>query len=124
MPITLTTPKATGDLDPNAAGNQYTQVKITKQTIDLTRKLLTVTVSYGNTVNGHWVPGILPAMSFAAIDQPANGDQPAVTDFTDLVGTAPAAPVEGTPTPSLYDQVSKRLYQWLLAKQFFPGTIV
>jgi hypothetical protein len=58
MPWQLTTPVTVGDLDPNGP---YGEVKIMRQVHDARRKLISIDLEYGNTVDGEWVRGIPPA---------------------------------------------------------------
>lgn len=121
MPIQLTTPKDTGDLDPNAA--QYAQVKIVHQGIDVSAKIITLRVELGNTVNGAWQPGILPPSNYVIKNRPAV--------MVGGVETAPASPaydslvtqLPGNTTESIYAQSADILYQWLLDNGHYVGTI-
>lgn len=54
MPLQLTTPKSTGDLDSQATS--YTQVRILGVEWDANRIL--IKCQYGNTVDGVWIGGI------------------------------------------------------------------
>lgn len=56
MPWKLDTPVSVGDLD----SNPYQEVRITQFFHDSVRRLLSVQLEYGNTVDGSWVLGLAP----------------------------------------------------------------
>lgn len=123
MPIQLTTPKVTGDLDPQAYGGQYTQAKIVQQVLNLREQTITLEIEYGNTVAGEWRPGILPRAIYQIRDVPGTIDSDgnpvaAQPHYTNLVTALPA----NTTTP-IYGHAALALYQWLLDRGLFTGTI-
>lgn len=107
MTITLATPKDCGDLDPGT--EQYAEVKILQTTIDLRQKVVTLRVGFGNTVNGEWKASpIMGELSYA------------------VKGEAYQTLMAALPTEnggSLYEQVAKTLYQWLIDNTVHMGTI-
>jgi hypothetical protein len=113
MPITLTTPIQTGALDPNGP---YAEVKISQFLLDTVDKCIWITCQYGNTDEGVWIPsikaGLVVDRSYCIRDE---GED---TDYTDMV-TAESAAAEEV----YYDKVKTILYQWLLDKGHYVGTI-
>ena len=113
MPITLTTPIQTGAVDPNGP---YAEVKIVQFTMDTIKKYIWIVCQYGNTVNGNWTPGIKAGV---AVDKTFGiKDEGEDTDYTDMVTAVSAAADE-----VYYDKVKNILYQWLLDKDHYIGTI-
>jgi len=115
MPITLTTPIQTGAVDSNGP---YTEVKLAPITLDPTTDSVWLVCQYGNTVNGIWVPGVnvgvVANKSFCVKD--AGED----TDYTDMVTKLIEQSDVGK---SFYDRIATILYQWLLDKGHYIGTI-
>ena len=81
MPILLTTPFNPGDVDPGAT---YAEAKITEFRIGIEhRKRIEVLVELGNTVDGEWVPGKVPAHSVLIEDLRES------TPYTDVIMANP-----------------------------------
>jgi len=124
MPITLTTPKDTGDLDSNAPSSQYAELKIIRQDIDIKNKCISLTYEYGNTISGDWVPGIERPITIEITNIPetyddnGNGNNDADNQYNTLVTKLPA-----NTTESIYDHAAKELYQYLIDKGYVVGTI-
>jgi hypothetical protein len=111
MPLQLTTPISAGDLDPSAGS--YTQVKVVSL---LWREgAVTVTVEKGNSDGGVWYPGLAP-VEFTIYDDPAA--DPEITDYTDLITHVSN---DGELT---YAAVKRGIYEWLIAKGHYAGTVV
>jgi len=110
MPIQLTTPIPAGGLDPEA--EEYTQAKL----IDFRHQIagdiggMLLLVEVGNTVGGVWKP----ARPSKPKRYPIKGD-----DYNTMVTKLTSA----ADVP-IYDEVSRELYQWLLDKGYYVGTIV
>ena len=139
MPILLTTPKMTGDLDPDAQNGQYAELKIIQQMINTKAAVIELVLEYGNTVDGSWVSGISKPERVQISDGPPQmgctdaGDPeatppvpanwveiaPATTDYTDLLSSLPTDANE-----LIYDGAARVLYQWLIDKGLFAGTIL
>ena len=107
MPVSLTTPKNTGDLDPSSA--VYAEAKIVFQSIDVEVKAINVKVQYGNTVSGVWEKGILKDEWFVIKG----------ADYDTVVASSSSAAGE-----IYYEKVAAVLYQWLIDNGHFVGTIV
>jgi hypothetical protein len=115
MPITLTTPIQTGALDPEGP---YEEVKILEFTPNAVNKTIVILCQYGNTVNGEWVPGIKAGI---VADQGfIVRDEGEGTDYTIMAAKLIVADDVGK---SFYDRISGILYQWLLDKGHYVGTI-
>lgn len=106
MPIQLTNAYNPGDADP---GKTYAQVKIIDHEVRLVQQLIIIRCKYGNTVGGEWVEGLQRGTN----DTVVSG-----ADFVALVGSTPAQ------LSTIYNMVSKALYQYLLDKGVYAGTIV
>jgi len=109
MPLTLTTPVSSGDLDPNASS--YGKIKV----IDFQartvgpRKSLRFYVQLGNEDGeGNWIPGISRPKEFS-LDSDA---------FAALAASHTANSGELT-----YDAVARGLYEWLISEGHYAGTI-
>lgn len=109
MPIQLTTPFATGALDP---GGPYQKAKIAVFSVHVEARLIEIVVHYGNVVDGAWIPGMLV---------------PGVTVKTFRIeGSAYDALVAQTSAGAgelYYDKVAGALYQWLLDNGHYAGTV-
>lgn len=105
MPILLTTAFNPGDIDP---GKTYAQAKITWYRTHITQMYMEVHCELGNTVEGVWTPGATQDYIF-----PLAGE--------DFIALCSAVPEEGE---TVYQTVSRLLYQWLLDEGKFIGTIV
>jgi len=128
MPILLTTPKNTGDLDSNAPDGEYKELKIISFSLNPNQKKLYCVLEYGNTINDEWVKGVLSDFSISIGNTPEREEYdsenelvviPATTEYDDLMAMLPF-----NTTDSLYTQVAKALYQYLLDKELFAGTII
>jgi len=125
MPLQLTTPKNTGDLDPNAPNNQYAQVKILTMTVHLSLSQIVLEVEYGNTVGNTWRKGVLPSTRYTIRNLPGVNDrdgnliEPAHPYFNQLV-----VQTVSSPDAVIYDDVAKHLYQWLIDCGHYAGTVV
>lgn len=90
----------------------------------------TIRVQYGETVDGVWVPGLVPVVYVQIQDSPAEvGTNPA-GEYVELVprGVQYRGWV-GTTFPTstsnlLYAEVALALYQWLIDNGGFPGSVV
>lgn len=108
MPIQLTTA-----LDMGAVDDDYTHVKIMEFTHDALESAILLTVQHGTLsgqtfVRGKKIPNTTQK-TFKVTGQ----------DYTDLVAELPA-----NTTETLYAQVAKALYQWLIDNGHYAGTIV
>jgi hypothetical protein len=110
MPLQLTTSLNVGALDPNSP---YQQVKIVEFQLNPTRGTVDLTVQHGNTVDGSWVLG--KAVEGITVRRfRIDG-----SDYATMMASVSAAAGE-----VYYDKVSTLLYQWLLDKSHYVGTIV
>ena len=100
MPWSLTTPISSGDLD----ATSYGEVKIVRQTHDSVRRIITVDLEYGNTVEDVWVPGIQPRGKLGSAYIQG-------TDYSTLVANSEPELNEKT-----YDAVKRGLYAYLNTK--------
>lgn len=105
MPIQLTTAFNPGDLD----NTTYQQVKIPLYITDVLGKNLQIIYQYGNTIDGVWQPG-----------QAGPRRQVTVTgqDYIDIIAEL------AEENETVYEAVSRILYQYLLDKEIVAGTIV
>ena len=100
MPLQLTTPKSTGDLDPNASS--YGWVK----------NFELVCIHGNDDQAGNWTSGILPTETFTIQDE--NG----IPHYTNMFGVNG---VTGTPVLAT---TSEMFYQWLIDNGKYAGTYV
>lgn len=105
MPIQLTKSFDPGDIDPEVA---YAQVKIVSYIVDIISRTLRMNCEYGNTVTGVWTPGKVP---ITAIELNSAAFLPLMLQ----------AVVQGE---TVYNAVSRVLYQHLIDEEIYPGTIV
>jgi len=111
MPLLLTSPKSTGDLDPNTT--EYAWVKIIHFSHNPMYGNFKIVCHYGNDDGyGNWVSGILPSSTYIIINKDGN------TDYTDIVTTIGQ---DGVPT---YKKGAQHLYQWLVDKGHCDGSYV
>jgi len=110
MPIILTTPFDPGDTDP---GQTYAAVQIVSMRWALSG-YVEVECQHGNVVAGAWVPGSKPTTWHSIADNPKTGDK----DYSAIVTTKP---LEGE---SVYAGAGRGLYEHLVAKGIYPGTVV
>lgn len=110
MPIDLTVDLNPGDLDSGV----YGEVKIVSFELNSVDKFIKIVCEYGNTVASVWTPGTAARrQAFMIVDTGVD------TDFTDMI--ANLCPDTST---SIYDAASDKLYQWLIDKVIYSGTIV
>ena len=110
MPLQLTTPLNVGAVDVNSP---YQQVKILEFTMQPQAGRISLVVLHGNTISSSWVPG--KAIEGTTVKRfQIDGD-----DYQALVASTSAAAGE-----IYYDKVASLLYQWLIDKGGFAGTIV
>lgn len=123
MPLQLTTPINTGDLDPNAA--TYAQVRIVKFSVDSVNKRFELITQEGNTVDNAWVAGVSRSRRFIIMDmKDENGDPiPGEQYYTDMV-TRTMSGASMTATDYIYDGVAYHLYDWLINHSGYVGTYV
>jgi len=119
MPLILSTPKNTGDLDPNTS--EYGEVKIVRFVHDAVRYRIELRCQYGNTVSGSWVPGILPFESHVIRNIPETIDEnnqpvPADPQYYTMVTQMPN---EGE---TIYVAAGRELYEWLIGEGVYSGT--
>ena len=124
--IQLTTPISVGILDSNA----YTHVKITKMTWDDEVKRIDLVARAGRVVNSKFVPGIETIATFKQHQianytmgpGPEHPEDPptVVTDYDDLIAESLTS---GADEP-VYEEVANALYQWILDKELYAGTLV
>ena len=110
MPILLTTPLSTGDID-----GSYNEVKIVEMRWYGERQTIRVTVEYGNTVDGVWVSG-KPFQG--PIKQNPQYHTVTGADYLTMVTTA-ASSAEAL----VYADVKDILYAYLMNQGLYPGTI-
>lgn len=123
MPLQLTNPISTGDLDENAA--TYTQVRIIRFSVDSVNRMFELVAQEGNTVDGAWVAGISRSKRFILIDvKDENGDPVAGQQhYTDMIGKT-MAQAAMTDAGSIYDGVAYHLYEWMINHSGYVGTYV
>lgn len=112
MPILLTTPLNTGDID----SVNYNEVKILEMTWVGEQSFLRVLIQYGNTVNSAWVAGknfngpVKQNPCYHVIEG---------QDYIDLMGTV----CSGTDV-NVYGAIKEALYVYLNNKGLYSGTII
>lgn len=107
MPITLTTPIDTGDLD-----GVLNKVRIAHFEVQVARRTIRMQVQYGKMVNDVWQP--TPARVNRQRNFRINE-----AEFDALV----ASSTSSASGELVYDLVSKNLYQWLIDNDHVVGTI-
>ena len=123
MPIRLTTPFQFSPGHGQAV-ESYAEVKVSSFHLAPDEKHMRLIIQYGNTIDGAWHAGKVPSAEVVIADTPehlgAGGEQvPASIDFSKLAGlTYPTSTTE-----RLYDQVARSLYQYLIIKGLYEGTI-
>ncbi len=103
MPITLTTPKDVGDLD----SNNYTTVKILEIFISVSTASGKFSYQLGYISDGEFVPGKLGKEHVSVLE----------SEFLAIVN------VPATVGETLWDHHARALYQYLIDKDYFVGTI-
>jgi len=126
MPINLAVPVVAGGLDPSTPS--YGELKIVDFRFAIEARKLIVTLEYGNTVDGKWIPSNLAdrfitcAMSdhYEETVDPETGEpvMTTVTDFSQFLLTT--MPNEGE---SLYEAVKRSLYTWVLEELELEGSV-
>lgn len=107
MPLQLTTPKSTGDLDPDAS--QYAWVKIIRQRHNPIAGHFELVCHYGNDDgSGNWTSGILPSELHVLKG----------SIYVSLVSA------EGDGTMTTYKKGAKLLYEALVSEGLYDGTYV
>jgi hypothetical protein len=107
MPILLNNPISTGNLDTTV--NAYNEVKITEFSLNTQNDpYILIKWIYGNTVSGIFYPGeaVKPRQSVI------NGD-----DYTSIVQ------LMSEENESIYGAAARTLYEYLIDKGYFAGTI-
>jgi hypothetical protein len=110
MPIQLTTAFSVGSADVNSP---YAQVKIMEFTLRPELKQVSLLVQYGNTADGKFTR----AIGIAGVTVKAFTI--AGSEYDTMVASTSAAANE-----VYYEKVAGLLYQWLIDKGHFVGTIV
>lgn len=110
MPLQLTTPLSVGAIDVNSP---YQQVKIVEVKICLTSGYIDLTTQVGNTIDGSWVNG----MGIEGVTVKRLRVEGA--DYGTMMAAKSVAADE-----VFYQKVADLLYQWLIDKSHFIGTIV
>lgn len=112
--ILLTTPFDSGDFDSDI---QYTHIKIVDFTLHSTLKTIYINVCYGHLDGGGiFLAGVKQVIRYAIQDFP--NSSPPGTDYTGLVTQAPQT------GELIYSAASRVLYEYLLTKGHYAGTIV
>ena len=108
MPIQLTTPLNMGALD-----SPYQHVRIVEFDVNIASQTITLVVQYGNLVSSAWTNGL--AIEGKTVQRfTITG-----SDYTTLTSSVSAAAGE-----LYYDKIAALLYQWLITKGYYAGTIV
>ena len=121
MPIQLTAPFKVGDFD----DENYTTVKILHFSWDNVNKMMQIACVLGRMAAGKFAAGKKEPLVVVIKDIPAQGVEgdpgyvPADPQYTDLVTGTHANANE-----LVYAAVQRFLYQWLLDRGYFTGTIV
>ena len=120
MPISLTTAFS---YEPGHGQStiSYGEVKIICFTQVTEENRIDMHVQYGDTVDGKWVPGVVPVHMLSIQDTPAiPPDIPAGNDYLMFVGTKYPTSTSNL----LYVEVANTLYQYLIDQGLYAGTIV
>jgi len=126
MPIVLTTPFS---FDPGHGQpvESYGEMKIVEFVCGVQESQIRMRCQYGDTVDGTWVPGNAPESAHVVEDRPAAENVPATSDYTDLVAasrtTADDEITPGDGGHSIYVGAARELYEWLIARGIYDGTI-
>lgn len=112
MPVLLTNPLNPGDIDVT----QYSEVKITQMLWDAEQNLIRLKCQYGNTVNGVWTPG--KDFHGATRQNPEFHFIQGEDYFTILTSTASGE------NQLIYNKVRDTLYDYLMNKGIYSGTVV
>ena len=107
MPITLTTPVDTGDLD-----GIYNKVRIAHFDVDINLKSIRVQIQYGRMEGSNW--------HSAAMRLPKDRNfRIRDADFDTLVANSQSS----ASGELVYDLVAANLYQWLIDQGHIVGTV-
>lgn len=124
MPITLDTPF---EYSPGhgQAQETYNEVKIVFFSVDVNSREAMIRTEYGNTVSGTWIPGKTPVSQFVVENRAAHigpGGEQIAEDaaYNILMGTSFTQLPTGS---SVYDEVGISLYNYLLSKGIYEGTL-
>lgn len=121
MPIQLATTFKVGDFDEE----NYTIIKVLKFFWDNVNKTMTLWAYYGRVAGGKFKAGKRDPIVIEIVDRPAMGIEgeagyvPADPQYTALILSAIANANE-----NVYGAVQRYLYQWLLDRGHFTGTLV
>lgn len=110
MPIQLTTAISGGDFEPG----MLTHAKIMQFTMSPNVQKISLRVHLGGLVAGVFQSAAFPHVGTTVRDHEIEGQE-----YNTII--AATASAQGA---NLYDEVSSALYQWLLDKGHFVGTIV
>jgi hypothetical protein len=119
MPLLLTTPVDTGDLD----SFSYDRVKIINFRVDVEGEAIEFEVQFGSVVDNNWVPGLMKRNKRFSIRNEGrldeNGDliQGERQEYNEVVSSVSLT------DELIYDGVARVLYQWLLDNDHFVGTL-
>lgn len=109
MPIQLTSAFDPGD----AGSGTLTHVRISDFRVNLDFKQIRLAVKHGTYVESIWTQGIA-IRNVTQKDFSIQGD-----DYTTIITKLTSAA-----DVSIYDEVARELYQWLLDNEHYAGTIV
>ena len=125
MTIALTTPLEY-PAEHGCPAETLGEVKIIDFHVSIVESWLTITTQYGNTVDGTWIPGCAAGNEITVRNEPAQFDPADLENsiladpaYNILVGTSLTS-AAGVPT---YGEVSKGLYQFLVDKEHYIGTV-
>lgn len=111
MPILLTNPLNPGDIDTT----QYLEVKIVQMLWDAEQNLIRLKCQYGNTVNGAWTVG-----------KDFHGATRQNPEFHFIQGADYITVLSSTASGEdqlIYNKVRDTLYDYLMTKGVYSGTI-
>lgn len=110
MALLLTTPRQTGDLDPNSSS--YTHVKITVTRHDPINKTIALICQHGvDDGYGNWTKGVLPVGKYV-IANVEGGTQ----HYNNVLGTMTNG------SESIGVATARTLYEWLINESIYIGT--
>jgi hypothetical protein len=112
MPIQLTTAFDPGDLDPEKS---YTHVKIVHLEHSIVDAFIRLVVARGYLDEGAFVESQIAKRAIYNIVDEGEG-----TDYTSMVAETV---VSGDVGEKVYDVNAQHLYQWLIDKGYYAGTI-
>ena len=102
----------------------YAEVKIIFFSVNIELMCIVLRVQYGDTVSGNWTPGKVPIHQILIEDvaekiDSAGDEIDANPVYSILMGTS----LTSDTGVSLYNDVGNNLYQHLIDKGFYTGTI-